>query len=517
MRRWAACVGALCLAGRPAGATPLDFLPAGDPIESELRLLDLYSSATLGERLRLPHLASRPLQLAELQGPGAPPVNIPPAVALSMARVERVLGRDPLPGFMVDVAHRPTRRLFADDAAVDQRLEVSTGIEGRGTADEHVSRLVSGSGLHARVALAVDRWLAYSHLVAGRFDQARTFADPLVAGSDFIIYSEESYLALTGASGRWSAQFGRSRWHWGPGEEGSLLLSRSSAALTGLAFHARFPARRLDLTALSATLDAAAGEQLAAHRLEWQPRDGLRLGVAEAARYHASGWSPLYLVPVIPYMIVQRMQVQDEPGSLGALRNNILVAVDAGWRIADGTRVYGEVLVDDLHAKSNDNPDKLAWQLGWEGAGMIGRQRLSWGGEITRVWRFVYTSYFGRGYEAQDRPLGFPTGPDSRRVRLRVSWDPDADWQGFLRVTQSHRGESGLDSTYVPGTPRPDPGSFLGTVERTRDVELGMRWWPAGGVDVAVSGGYRWVENLAHLPGARDRGPQGSLALRLTR
>jgi len=76
----------------------------------------------------------------------------------------------------------------------------------------------------ARVALETERWLAFSHLIVGYVDTARTFGDPLIAGTDVIVHSEESYLAYSGASGRWGVQFGRSRWAWGPGQEGSLML-----------------------------------------------------------------------------------------------------------------------------------------------------------------------------------------------------------------------------------------------------------------------------------------------------
>ena len=83
---------------------------------------------------------------------------------------------------------------------------------------------------------------------------------------------------------------------------------------------------RLDLTSLSATLEQAQGEQLAAHRIEWQPREPLRIGVTEAARYRSTGWQPLYLVGAIPYVLVQRLYLQKEPDSLRAHRNNILTA-----------------------------------------------------------------------------------------------------------------------------------------------------------------------------------------------
>ena len=197
---------------------------------------------------------------------------------------------------------------------------------------------------------------------------------------------------------------------------------------------------------LNATIDAAAGEQLAAHRLEWQPHGDLRLGLTEAARYHASGWSPLYLVGVIPYTLVQRLQVQDEPDSTNALRNNVLFGVDAAWRVAPGTRLYGELAVDDLHAKTCENPDKIAWQIGWDGAGMIGPQRLTWGAELTRVWRYVYTSYYGRSAtRRRARRSDFRPGPTAGAFAFTSTGIPRVAWQWSARAASTDQGEGTLE------------------------------------------------------------------------
>jgi hypothetical protein len=278
-----------------------------------------------------------------------------------------------------------------------------------------------------------------------------------------------------------------------------LILSRTSAPITALVMRGSLEAFHLHGTVINATLHQAAGEQLAAHRFEWQPLDGLRIGGTEAVRYRAPGWQWVYATGVIPYAVATRLLSQDEPDSTGTLRNNILAGIDVAWRIAPGTRVYGELAVDDLHSETRTNPDKIAWQLGWEGTGMVRGHRLSWGGEVTRVWRYVYTSFFGRVHEAQGRTLGFPTGPDSRRARVRLVWDPSTDWQGMARVTQTERGENSLDEPYFPGAPRPDPSTFEGIVERSREVELGLRWWPAAGIDLGVRGAWRKTDDRQHV------------------
>ena len=181
------------------------------------------------------------------------------------------------------------------------------------------------------------------------------------------------------------------------------------------------------------------------------------------------------------------------------------------------TRVYGELLIDDLNTKTTNFPDKLGFQLGLEGVGTVGGSRVVWGTEYTRISRFVYTSFFGRSFATQSEPLGFFTGPDSRRVRVRGAWDLNPAWQMLASAALTDQGESGLDRPFVPGSPHEDVFDFLGVIERTREFELGARWWPASGVDVALSGGYRWIGNQDHLDGNDDQTAFGSLALRLTR
>jgi hypothetical protein len=511
---WA--VGLLLAAHRGAVAAPDAFVPVGDPLEAELRILDLTSPGESPQRVLLPHLHTRPLQWRVLQGPGAPSDLGDPLRAISLVRLERALGRHALPAFAPHPVERSTPFLWRS-AADDQSFELSLGVEGRGETDRFDSRFTSGSGAQARIAAAFDHWLIYSHLLLGQVDGARTFADPVVPGSDVIVHTEDTYLAYTGNQGRWGARIGRSRWHWGPGEEAALAISKTSPAFTGLAMHARLEPLRADAIALSGTLDQAAGEQLAAHRLEWQPAGRLRVGLTETARYHAPGWQPLYVVGVIPYILVQRLEAQDAPDSAAALRNNVMVSLDLAWRPVTGTRLYGELLVDDLHSKTSENPNKYAFQIGWDGVGAIGRTRMSWGGEYTRLTRYVYTSFFGRAYEAQGRPIGYPTGPDARRLSLRGAWDLDADWQLAARVAQTDQGEGTLDRPYVPGTPKGGPLSFEGVVERTRAGQFGVRWWPASGVDLAAWAGYRWTDNADHVAGNTRETPTAAIEMRLTR
>jgi hypothetical protein len=512
-------LAASMLAGT-AHATGGEFLPVGDPLEAELRVLEtlaFHPGAGLWSRTQeLTPLGTRPLLRRRALAPSATePDALDPVRRISAVRLRRGLERDVVVG--PDRSGWSTPRLYqrrAEDAA----FEVSAGLEGRGeVAQDRDPRFASGSGLHVRATAEVEGWTAHSHLLVGRVEGARRFADPIVPNSDLIAHTEDTYVATGGR--RWSARFGRTRWAWGPGEEGSLLLSAGGPAITGLSFAADLPAFGLHAIALNATLAGSAGEQLAAHRVEWQPVDALRVGFTETARYQDDAWRPLYAMGVLPYVLAQRLEVQDEPDSTGALRNNVMFGFDVAWRVADGTRIYGEWLIDDLHAKSAEVPNKTGFQVGWDGAGAVGGGRVTWNGEYTRLSRFVYTSFFGRVHAARGEPLGYFTGPDARRIRVRVAWDPNPDWQVFARAARTDHGENDLAEPFLPGSGA-GPGStfdFEGIAETVREADLGLRWWPAGGVDLAASVGWWRADDAGHVPGATRDGLRGALEVRLTR
>ena len=104
-----------------------------------------------------------------------------------------------------------------------------------------------------------------------------------------------------------------------------------------------------------------------------------------------------------------------------------------------------------------------------------------------------------------------------RHLRVRTTWDPSPDWQLQVLATHTDKGENQLDEPFIPRSPRVDSFKFEGVVETTREVEAGARWWPASGVDLAIGGGYRWVENPSHVLGGKTQSPTASIEVRLAR
>ena len=514
----AACLLLMVLAEH-AHASPLEFVSPRDPLAAELRVLECYELPADSGRFRLPHLNTWPLQRQELMGSGAPIGQGNLVRRLVAERLERELERDAVAAFADARTRRSTPRLWQRAWSGDERAELSVGVEGGYDASEtegvHDTRWRDGSGVHVRAAVQTERLLFFTHFSLGQLAGASRYTDVLLSDTDLALQTEESYAAYT-VHPHWSIAIGRQRFAWGPGEEGSLMLSRSAAPLTALLLRGRLQGMRADFTAIHATTEPGRGEQLAAHRIEWQPAASVRLGVSEAARYQSDGWQAVYLASVIPFSLAQRLLAQDGD-SAGVRRNNIELGFDASWRVADGTRVYAEVLLDDLHAKSGAVPNKYAFQTGLDGAWTHGFTRLSWNAEYTFLSRYVYTSFFGRSYVAQGAPLGFPTGPDARRLRLRMSWDPRVDWQVTGIAARTWKGENDLDEPFVQGDPVPSVSTLEGVPTTSDDFTGIVRWWPASGVDLSLALGWQRTDDAGHVAGVTRRGTHASVGVRLSR
>jgi hypothetical protein len=100
---------------------------------------------------------------------------------------------------------------------------------------------------------------------------------------------------------------------------------------------------------------------------------------------------------------------------------------------------------------------------------------------------------------------------------VRAAWDPSTDWQLSAVAARTEKGENLLGTPYVPGSPPVPSSGLTGVVEKTRDLEGSVRWWPAGGVDLAMTLGYEWIDQAGHVPGARERGARGTFAVRVAR
>jgi hypothetical protein len=346
-----------------------------------------------------------------------------------------------------------------------------------------------------------------SDIFAAKIRNARRFADPLVAGTDFILHTEESTISARAGPAR--LRLGRDRHRWGPGASGTLLLSDAAApfdfaeyelrlggrvrflALTGITNrHAPLPVDTTGAVLPGANTDRQ--RSLAAHRLLWDVTPRLTLAVAEAARFQG-GPGFLYLSGVVPYTLVERLDLQDElsDSTRSFSRNNVLWSADVEWRAFENALLYGEVLADDIATKSADMPTRGGFQVGVSWAPAWRGWDWTLGAEYTRVSNFTYSVYYQDlcqcDWEHQGEPLGYALGPDAENLLLRAWVAPTPSWSGRAWLQVTRHGEGAIGKPWRPGSTCGCGGdasdrawSLSGVVTRTTSLGAGARYrlWP---------------------------------------
>ncbi|MGD8394754.1 MAG: capsule assembly Wzi family protein [Candidatus Eiseniibacteriota bacterium] len=357
----------------------------------------------------------------------------------------------------------------------------------------------------------------FQELYVADVEGGRAFADPLIADTDVILYEDRVYAALDTRYAELT--FGRDRLAWGPGLSGGLLLSRTARPFTQLRVTSEFLDGRFAATIVNGVLSAVESRYVAFHRLDWQIHPRLRIGFAEGARYD-SGLEPLYLVGIVPYTLVGRLleRDQDDRASDSRVRNNVIWDLDASWRAGDGTLLYGEFLLDDLGTADRDTPTRLAYQLGVLHVRTLAQRELRLRAEWTRVWRHVYSVFYGADFVHEGVPLGYPLGPDSRHVAVWADWVLDRAWTLGGTVVRQDRGESRLGDFWDPEDPAArdvDTGRLSGVVERQWHLLGRARYRPHRHLEALVEIGPAWVRNAAHVRGARARGLVGRVGVEI--
>jgi hypothetical protein len=337
----------------------------------------------------------------------------------------------------------------------------------------------------------------------------------LIEGVQVNPYFDRAYLRARGALG--TVMLGHSWLRWGPGVTGGLGLSNSSPAPDFVEFRTRF-LRRLQLEWFLAALDPVAGTYLAGHRIEVRPRASLDLALAELARFDGEANAPLYLLPVIPYSLIERRLIKSSDLAVdsleGTFKNNVMWTADVTWRARPGMRLYGEIAVDDISFSSESRPLSIAWQLGAHGRWRQGGGALSARGEYSRVYRYTYSSYHHHDFAFDGLPTGYPLGPDAEQYFGQLAWSRDADWTFALEGVLARRGEAVLGDYYVPDSPVPSL-ALSGVVEQDARGTAAVDWSPAEGLTLGLSAGHASVRAPEHVAGRRASGFFGATRCRM--
>jgi len=312
---------------------------------------------------------------------------------------------------------------------------------------------------------------------------------------------------------------GRDFLRWGSGAHDVLLLNDQSPPFDLARF--RYRHKYFDFSYFVTGLDhdfadssdnpvdvsGTVRRYLAGHRLEVRPVRGLELGFSEVVVWGGNyrQLEAYYLNPFLPYYWEQLNASRDD---------NPLWSFDFSYLLR-GYMLYGEVVIDDFQIDFSSEPNQIGGMLGVNACEPAGLRGAFVTLEFTRIQPTVY---------GQNRPynryvnrrigMGSEMGPDADRWyaswRQHVSRDLDVTATA-IRLRKGEREPTTPQTVVIPhGEPFPS-----GVVEKTTHLDLGLLYYPSAHLRVELTGGYRKIDNAAHVPGLERKGGFVQLAATL--
>jgi hypothetical protein len=338
------------------------------------------------------------------------------------------------------------------------------------------------------------------------------------------------------------AQVGKDRVAWGPAPDDNLGLSSNAPAFDMVRLRTRLGVLELvslhgslqpcpdrpDAPLCSGESDANASyivngmsrvldrdKWIAAHRLEAAVTPSLDLGFQEVVIYGDRGPEPAYLNPLMFYWAAQ---------SYMGDKDNVMMAVDADWRVHPGLRWWATYAIDDLKKLeifSNDFSNKFSLQSGLMWTDPLGLEDVDIHADYVRIEPWIYTHKIPiNTFRHFDSPLGHSLGPNSDRWRVKLKRRWSRDMATSLSFSRSRHGDNVLleDGTIInvggdlhrgwrPGGegPQRQEKVFLdGNVGRRSLLKADLDMRLRGRMQVGVAAAFEWGDNVRLPP---DDGP----------
>jgi len=310
-------------------------------------------------------------------------------------------------------------------------------------------------------------------------------------------------------------QLGKDDVWWGPGHNGSLILSDNTGSKDLLKFYAK--PRYIKFTALVAELRERKrpiyiGDErliwegqkyLYAHRLETTLFDKINLGIYEAVV--APRLDIGYVNPFTVYLISLRMTEYGKGGGHGYYADNFLMGGDVTVNIFPGLQVYGEFLLDDYQ------PQKGLFSRNWDNkfGVMFGThytfRDLDLRAEYAFVNQYAYTHEFPSitSYTDRGEVIGHKVGPDSDDFWVNLTYWLNSKVLLSLAYEIERHGETSIDEPHEPDFS--DEWVFLsGVIETTNSLDLRGQYNVIGDYLLELRYKYSYISNVSNKLGLED-------------
>ncbi len=279
------------------------------------------------------------------------------------------------------------------------------------------------------------------------------------------IYHDETTASVVLDRGFFTLQFGKDFNRWGPGFRGQLALSDYATSYDQFKFQAR--GRHWIFTSMVAFLKhysdgyfegEHAGKMLAGHRIEFSPLKFIDIGLHETVVYAGRQFEPGYLNPVMFFRSAEHY--------LGD-RDNAALGLDAEFKVRPGTKLYGELFVDDVTTTKLGTGfygNKYAVTGGGFFTNLLGLENLDLRLEYTRIRPYVYSHKFEKtGYRHFTTTLGHRLGPNAENVFAGLVYRPSRRWRFECSADRTRHGRNPVDGNVG--------GNMFVPRDATRDAE----------------------------------------------
>jgi hypothetical protein len=331
-----------------------------------------------------------------------------------------------------------------------------------------------------------------------------------------------SYIAAR--LGNWSASFGQIERWWGPGWDGSLILSTNARPIPAISLDRRVP-EPFETKWLSwigpwsfhSFIGQMEDERHVPKPYIWGMRgevrptliDGLEIGFFRVLQLGGDGYPSDFSIWVDAFLSQDNFSVHDpgkstEPG-------NQLAGIDLRWKALDlPVAIYGQVVGED---EDKFLPNALMFQYGIEAWKDLGDSTIRVFGEyadLTSYWwtgdpntrnvTYGHSRYYD-GYRYRGRPVGHWADQDSQIVSfgLILQREGGIGWGTNLRSGKLNEDVAGRNSV----------SDRTSTNYLSFDL-FNARQYPKNGLSVHTSLGW---ESLQPRGGQKDEGLSGFLSL----
>lgn len=300
---------------------------------------------------------------------------------------------------------------------------------------------------------------------------------------------------------------------WGPGRNGSLMLSGAADPMPVAGY--RLEEERADYIRFAGLMERDGNRVLIGHRLNYQPTPWLRVGISETAVLSGDPSALFYFpFPGLPMYALQHVAYQHD--SRRGNDANVSIGADLVLEFG-GTEVYGELLIDDAQGtlSSRDHvPDFIGVLGGLEVQRAMGEWIVTGNAEYTRINNYVYSHRVPDNcYTYHEVGLGHPLGPDADAVVLTVRAEAPGV-VGEFKASYERHGEGHIGSPWRSEFGK-DYVFLSGVVEKIARLELAVERRITGGVWVTAGAGLVRAENRGNAEGADWSGWRAGLGLKL--